>query len=241
MYPNEEPPPVFDGQGLPEAFRAPLPPHADAGLEEGTWLVLGVGVVWQNGGNPREREIRERCAWSSIVSETKIVMETSHDWQGWQVSVRREVELINRSLISTTTVSQTSLREMPLRWFAHPFFPLMEDGSCCLPDFPFSVKDQGALGNSESAYYVGDDGYLMQKLDATWDRAGHFQNLDFEPGVEPTILQRHPKLGLMQCSCAFPTSFMPVWANSNTFSFEPYYERTVLPGQDVTWTIRYDF
>ncbi len=33
--------------------------------------------------------------------------------------------------------------------------------------------------------------------------------------------------------------FLPIWANANTVSFEPYLQTQVLPGGSYAWEMRY--
>jgi hypothetical protein len=34
---------------------------------------------------------------------------------------------------------------------------------------------------------------------------------------------------------------MPIWGNANTFSWEPYFERTLAMAQTAEWWVDYDF
>jgi hypothetical protein len=37
----------------------------------------------------------------------------------------------------------------------------------------------------------------------------------------------------------FVPGFLPIWGNSRTFSFEPYYLGELRDGEQAEWTIRY--
>ncbi|MEE2834237.1 MAG: hypothetical protein VYD18_17895, partial [Candidatus Latescibacterota bacterium] len=56
-YPDD-PPPVFDGQGLPEAFRSTMD------LVDGRGIVFGNAIVVDDGSRSREKQVLERCSWS---------------------------------------------------------------------------------------------------------------------------------------------------------------------------------
>jgi hypothetical protein len=39
----------------------------------------------------------------------------------------------------------------------------------------------------------------------------------------------------------FLPSFLPIWGNDRTFSFEPYFEKELAPGEGAEWNIEYRF
>ena len=56
-----------------------------------------------------------------------------------------------------------------------------------------------------------------------------------------SVLQKHPVLGLVGGTTSYVPSFFPIWGNQNTFSWEPFFERTLAPNQSTSWWIDYDF
>ena len=54
-------------------------------------------------------------------------------------------------------------------------------------------------------------------------------------------VQKHPAAGLIAASCSYIPGFFPIWGNCNTFSWEPFLERTVFKNQTLSWSISYDF
>ena len=48
-------------------------------------------------------------------------------------------------------------------------------------------------------------------------------------------------LGLVAATCSYIPAFFPIWGNKNTFSWEPFLERTVFRGQTLRWSIEYEF
>jgi hypothetical protein len=239
-YPDEVEPPVFDGQGLPEAFPSPLwiggdPTIANARPPEGTtMLILGVGFARAASAEAwRVMPVEEFCLWQIEQSPTSITMETRQNYAGWTVELTRVLKLANRTLVSETRLANVGRDPVPFRWFPHPFFP-NPWGECCKFNF--------AVGCPENpGYDLAESGYLQTKLDHAWDRVGHFLAVEYTPGDRLVVLQKHPKLGLLVATCSYVPSWLPVWANKNTFSFEPYLQETVAPGQATTWSITYDF
>jgi hypothetical protein len=239
-YPDEEPPPLFDGQGLPEAFPSPLLAGMD--LDAPSWqpaagtpaLVPGVGMVTMTARERiRTMPVDRFCDWTIAESPATVRMETRQSFAGWDFALRRELALLNRTLVSTTHLANVGRDPIPFRWFPHPFFPLVR-GECCRVNLAVSLPEN-------PGYELLPNGWIGTKPTADWHRVGHFQALRFEPGDRLVALQRHPKLGIVVATCSYTPGFFPIWGNRHTFSFEPYLEGTVKPGSEQTWSITYDF
>src|SRR5690348_3618641 len=107
-YPSEEYPPLFDGQGLPEAFPSQLwvgkdPNGPPMGLPTSgsTMLVIGVGLVKATTMEKiREMPVDEFCEWKITQSPTSLRMETTQSFAGWRFDLTRELRLANRTLVS---------------------------------------------------------------------------------------------------------------------------------------------
>ncbi len=143
------------------------------------------------------------------------------------------MRLLGRTLISETALANTGGDPIHFRWFPHPFFPNTR-GECC----KFNVQVTCA---ENPGFTLGHNGWLKMKLDHEWSRAGHFLALPYTPAERLVTLQKHPLVGLVAATCSFVPSFLPIWGNVNTFSFEPYTERDVAPGATSTWSVVYDF
>ena len=48
-------------------------------------------------------------------------------------------------------------------------------------------------------------------------------------------------VGLVVGTCSYVPGLIPIWGNRKTFSWEPFYERTLAAGQEAAWWIDYDF
>ena len=240
-HPDEEYPPVFDGQGLPEAFPSPLWPGMDPAALPNTlppvgttMLVIGVGLVRATEQSQlRVMPVDEFCHWNITQSSSAVVMNTSQAFANWALELSRQVTLIDRTIISTTKIVNTGQAAFHFRWFPHPFFPLPK-GECCKFNLPVAVADN-------PGYELHGSGFVHTKLDHPWDRRGHFYAVQFTPGDKLVTIQRHPTLRLVTATCSYTPTFLPIWGNCNCFSFEPYLAQTVAPGAEASWSITYDF
>jgi len=146
------------------------------------------------------------------------------------------VRLKGRILESSTTLRNTGSAEIPVRWFAHPFFP--HAGLECFrlgeeSAFPSWVADAGG-------FLLNARGWIERKASHDWNK-GCYQLVQIPFGYPLSAQVAHPLLGEMKVEADFPTCFLPVWANGNTLSFEPYLQTQVLPGAEYSWAMRYHF
>lgn len=238
-YPTEVFPPVFDGQGLPEAFRDPLWPGRESAADRdampavGTrMLVIGVGTADLT-ENIRLMPVVELSKWDVDLEATRVVMRTSQSFEGWSLELTRDVTLVNRTIKSETRLANVGQKQIRTRWFPHPFVPPVR-GDACKFNVPVTCPES-------SAYRLAENGFIQLRSDVVWNRAGHFQALGFTPGEKLVTLQRHPKIGLMVATCSYTPTFLPIWGNRFTFSFEPYHDVTVEPDAEASWSVTYDF
>ena len=216
----------FDGQGIPDAFNlSPL----RTSESEPVALILGIGMC-----DLEAKMIQEPCAWQVTPSDGAIHFTTQQSFQDWTVELTRTVTLIERTVRSDTSVRSAGRRPVPVRWFPHPFFPQLPAGNDEL------IKLNFAVGFPENnAYELGANGFIRRK-GWPWS-GGNFQALDHNGLTNLILIQRHPQLGQLTATCSYAPDFFPIWGNTNTFSWEPYLERTVMPGQTLNWRIDYDF
>jgi hypothetical protein len=217
----------FDGQGLPESFRTHLIDPTNPDAPEG--LGIGIGLV-----DEANRSIKQYCDWQVEEKPGLLRFSTTQSHMGWSFELVRELQLVNRTLHSETRLHSTGQEAVPVYWFPHPFFPHYEGGECCKCNIAVRIP-----ADSEG-YELLSNGFIGQK-NLPWDRRGHFQELDFDRGQALVMLQKHPKLGLLAATCSYAPAYFPIWGNKNTFSFEPYFQQQVAPGDEATWSIAYDF
>ena len=236
QYPDPEPD-VFDGQGAPDMFMLALgAENVPVGGEVGC---IGVGRVRRTSPiepfsvrhNP---DVIEYLQWAINQNSNSITMETEHAFQDWAYRLIRQVALSGRMVHSRTEIHSLGRAELPLRWFPHPFFPLTDDDVLCRFSIPVSLPDN-------PGFWLNDEGYVCRKPDYNWPK-GCFQALEYEPTSQgATILQRHATTGQVITIIDYEPSFLPIWGNDCTFSFEPYLERRLEPGQSTAWSVNYQF
>lgn len=215
----------FDGQGIPDAFHlGALRDPAEPGPEA---LIPGIGLC-----HLPERRVIEYCSWEVAQSARAISFRASQSFQSYALTIERTVRLSGRTIRSSTRLTNTGQRMIGIRWYPHPFYPHPEGDELCRLSIPFELR-------GSDAYTIAESGFLAR---SGWPWAeGHFQPLEHQAAGPFSIQQRHPALGLVGATCSYAPAFFPVWGNQHTFSWEPYLERSTVPGQSAEWWIDYDF
>lgn len=214
----------FDGQGIPDTFhRAPLPVAGKAGEV----VVPGVGLCTADGQTVLEFAEWERSSWSS-----------GFQWSTEQraaesvIGLSRTVSLLGRTLRSVTRLENRARGFVPVSWYPHPFFPHPADDELCRFSIPVSFADTDffSIGADQSIYRVG----------WPWSGGG-ITAVDHDARDHFSVLQRHPALGTVSAVFGYVPSYTMIYGNRNCFSFEPYFERTLGPGQSTEWYVDYVF
>lgn len=215
----------FNGQGIPDAFnKMPLKDPDDSSSFA---LVIGIGQC-----DLKADSVSEFCSWNVEQVEMSIKMSTSQAHANFSFDLERTVILNHRTIRSNTVLQNTGKRPIPINWFPHPFYPQPETDELCKLNIPVTFPDN-------DGFTIADSGFIRRK-DGHWQK-GHYQALDHQARSNLVILQKHPKLGLVAATCSYVPDFFPVWGNPNTFSWEPFFERTVAPNQTLSWWIDYEF
>lgn len=213
---------LFDGQGIPDAFQ----PHL--ALAGGDLLGIGIGRI-----DPARNVVTQRCPWRIESAAHRLTFGTEQAGDEYALSLERTLTLAGRTLRSATRLTSSGKRHLPFQWYPHPFFPHYPGGECCT----FSAS---AVIPENPGFELAPSGYLRMK-GHPWVGRSQFIILGYPAATPVTVLQKHPSLALVAARCDYATSRFPVWGNDRTFSFEPYYERVVSPGEAASWSITYDF
>jgi hypothetical protein len=215
----------FDGQGIPDAFN--LSPLREPTAADATALVIGIGLC-----DLQANQVTEFCRWEVEQTPRQIGMQTEQTFQDFALELERSVSLYQRTVRSLTRLENTGRRPIPLRWFPHPFFPQPKTDELCRLNIAVSFPEN-------PGYELAENGFICRK---GWPwQEGRYQALDHAAQTNLVVLQKHPALGLVAATCSYVPGFFPVWGNRHTLSWEPFFERTLAPGQETTWWIDYDF
>jgi hypothetical protein len=229
-------PPVFDGQGAPEVFELALGQHA-AKLGDEVY-VIGVGRVRRESvvrpfhvrDNPT---VTERAAWAvSEPAPNALSFVTSATFGDFALVLERELALAGRTLRSRSLVRNVGVRELPLRWFAHPFFPWAGEQL-------LESSLELALPADAALVEVGE-GCVSRRAGSDWSR-GHYVLPRVALGGALRVSAWHPTRGRVRVECGFPLGGLALWGNERTWSFEPFYQTIVAPGAEARWQIAYGF
>lgn len=239
-------PPVFDGQGMPEAFEIPLG-GGDCAVGENV-CVIGVGLVEKSSDvepfHPRNNpNVVLYCGWDVERGDDFVVMTTQQIFEDKSIILRREVRLVDSCIKSISTINNVGDTDVRIRHFAHPFFPLNKKFSCGKIDLiknnTLSYQDKNIKLSDNAGYEIDDGGVIFMKRDYPWER-GLFQLIDV-PNEKLQFTVAHPIADNIVMQTNFNVVRCPIWANANTFSFEPFFDCVAGIGKNISWGIEYLF
>ncbi|RKX35045.1 MAG: hypothetical protein DRP71_05125 [Verrucomicrobia bacterium] len=227
-YPSE-PEDVFNGQGIPEVLRHSVLLSGELlTIEKGKGgLIVGVGQV------DKGMEVTRPCTWKFKQSASSITFATGDAAHGWGYDLTRRLELDGRRLVSRTSIRNTGRRTLPIHWFAHPFFPLTDGTLVCQLHFPATMP--------ENPGYTLEDGFIRFRKPFRTFEENEFVMLEIEPDRLFDTTLSHPALEAIRITGDFAPARLPIWANGNTFSIEPYVQRSLEPGEETDWSLTYEF
>lgn len=219
---------TFDGQGIPDAFN--LSPLRAVG-EATEAFIIGVGVCELH-PNYTQNKVKTFGDWECGIGDAHIRMTTQPSYHDWSLALERVVRLHGRTVRSEITLANDGRAPIPMRWFPHPFFPHAGEALCKI-NIPLGPIEGEGFG-------LREDGWIHRR-NWPWSGGGYYLSLDHSAAERLVIQQRHPVLGIVTATCSYIPDFFPIWGNANTFSWEPFFERIVAPGQELRWWIEYDF
>lgn len=214
----------FDGQGIPDAFNlGPL--HSSRTLGEA--LIIGIGICDLNA-----KRVCEYCDWQVTSGADQLTFVTTQRYESFEFELARTVSLSGRTVRSHTSLDNTGRAPVPIRWFPHPFYPQPADDELLWLNAPLRWRDAAGYTQLPSGF--------IARTGWPWTE-GHYLPLDHAATAPLVLFQRHPQLGLVSAACSYVPDFFPIWGNRITFSWEPFFERTVAAGQHLSWWIDYTF
>jgi hypothetical protein len=227
---------TFDGQGAPEVFSIALNDQLTEKKED--VLILGVGKVIRTSlkepFHVRDNPIvREFCQWTVNKTANSLAMKTVQDYKNWQLVINKEITLIKKTVTSITQIKNTGEDLIPVKWFAHPFFPFPENYISCKFAMPFELVEN-------NGYFINNQGFIEIKHEYDWKK-GLFQKIVCNPKNNFSAIQYHPWADKISVEGNFVPSSIAIWANDKTFSFEPFFEAQLSTGQSQSWSIKYSF
>ena len=225
---------VFHGQGAPEVFSIALNQElVEIGEDV---LVLGVGKVTRTSYiipfHVRDNQlVKEFCKWDIEQTSDSLSFQTIHTFNNWQLLIKRKVTLIERTITSQTFISNLGKDTIPIRWFAHPFFPIPKDFIVCRFSMPLKLFEN-------DGFFINNQGFFEMAHEYNWKK-GLFQKIECKPEHEFSAIQCHPLVDKISVTCDYIPASLAIWANDKTFSFEPFYETQVEVNGERTWSIGY--
>jgi hypothetical protein len=214
----------YDGQGAPDTFhRAPVRSEDTPDRV----LIPGVGICSSD-----QKQVIEFARWNQKKERNTVHWNTEHRFGQSVLSITRSVSLMGRTVRSVTRISNDGQGFVPVNWYPHPFFPHPPDNQLCRFSVPISMAntDMFALGADQSIHRVG----------WPWNGGG-FTPIEHDARDHVSVIQRHPLLGSVTVVLGYVPSYTMIYGNSACFSFEPYFERTLGPGQSAEWFVDYLF
>lgn len=232
-FPEE--PDRFNGQGLPEVFTGAW--GEDGAVAGGVVALTGIGEVEFTTGeipfDPADNpHVITPCTWKVAMKPESATFTTHQALGDLGCRLVRSVTLADRCLKIGSHLTNTGRGAIPLRWFAHPFFPLTRDGR--------AVRfGPGIVLPAHPAYAQDADGTLRLQPDQT--ARSRYLELQLDRGTQLEAMQAHDRIDGIAVTGDFPLATLPLWYNGSTFSFEPYFETLLPPGQHAAWSLSYRF
>lgn len=216
---------TFDSQGIPDCFNGM--PLVDYSLNAEEGIIIGIGLC-----NLKTNKVKTPCIWQTITSNNTMLFSTKHDYGCFSMTLERKITLENNQITVETEVSNQGEKNIIINWYPHPFFPHMDQAEICTPFFPFTIENN-------------NPGYKKERESILWknqpDENGFFYAAEIPPIAGFSIDIKHPICSKITMRGSFPITSLPMWGNTNTFSLEPYLEKTLFPHTSQRWSVSYTF
>jgi len=235
QYPDAYPP-VFDGQGIPDVFETALG-YSIAKVGENVH-VIGVGDVLRSSEttpfhvrwNP---VVVAPCQWHIVQNSDFTEMSTRAEFKGYSYYLTKKVILGNSGCTVMTNLHNTGTLPIPVRWFVHPFFPLNKGDVSCQLSLPLTIPDNPGFVCTDTTHIS-----IAQTMD--W-KNGFYRTMSVPWGKPVSIIVKHPVVESITMKTSYGLSWLPVWANRNTFSIEPFFSKFLISQESVGWNVTFTF
>jgi hypothetical protein len=222
-------PPVFDGQGIPDVFETAI---GSAVSKVGEYVhVIGVGDVLRSSNiipfhvrwNPT---VIAPCQWGIVQTSDVVEMSTAGVFKGYKYYLTKRVELDGSGWIVNINMHNVGTIPIPVRWFVHPFFPLNNDNISCTLSLPLTIPDNPGFESTNNHIT------MVQTFD--W-KNGCYRTISVPWDKPVSVSINYPAVKNIAMKTSYGLSWLPVWANKNTFSIEPFFSRFLVPGESAEW------
>jgi len=230
-YPRPDPS-AFNGQGLPESFRHRMRNGTPLTWSGNTGLGIGMGVLAAPAVDTVE--IRDACAWAVGRAPDRLRFHTRQAAAGFAGELTRTVELVERTIVSSSELTNTGDRLLELQWFAHPFWPLTQGRA------QISLPAGSALPENPG-FALAADGTLSFLRPFVTPDDHQFALLSLPPNQPLALTLDHPHLTRVTLETSFVPDECPVWANAHTISVEPYINLHLAPRETRRWHVKHTF
>ncbi len=228
-------PPVFDGQGIPDVFETAIG-SAVSNVGESVH-VIGVGDVLRSSEttpfhvrwNPI---VVAPCQWQIVVNSDFIEMSTSAEFKGYRYYLTKRVVLEGSGCTLMANIYNTGILPIPVRWFVHPFFPLNNGNVSCHLSLPLTIPDNPGFKNC--------DNHLSMVHSFDW-KMGCYRTTSVPWNKPVSISIKHSLVKDITMKTSYGLSWLPVWANENAFSIEPFFSKFLIPHESVEWNVTFTF
>ena len=230
-------PAAVNGQGLPEVFQHTL--YEDPEARPAKKMIIGVGLL-DNTLRQRSSElhfalpVEQFCQWE-ITEDPGIGivrMRTESSYLSYAYELERTARLDGRTLTLSTRLKNLAHAPMTFRWFAHPFFPRLNDADeSYLPEFAYRLPEN-------PGFYRREDGAIGLASPYRWSE-GCYQVLEDADGAVFRMRAHPGTTREIGAEGDFPMLKAAVWANDATCSIEPFYQQELAPQTGAAWSMTY--
>jgi hypothetical protein len=251
---------TYCGQWFPQyaptthdAVMGPVESFTPLGYEDaapgGSFVQIGVGSLVRSDGSAYNSftcyPVRDPGTWQ--IKRSRAAIEFSQQLKDavypYVYTKRVELPKGKPELVLSHTLKNTGATAIETDVFDHNFFLIdsQSTGPGLVLKFPFPLTAEGARGLGDWAAIRGDSIVIVRQLTGTASAYAILHGYGDQAGDYDIRLENHTTGAGLRIRADRPLSRLVFWGNSKILCPEPYMHIRVLPGETVTWTIRYEF